>query len=199
MPLGSASSRNGGKWSGRGRAGGGGGGGGGGARPSEAWWGREFGRLGGRAVGRLAPPQPFQPPTRRTAEPPSLGPSARRTRARPDNQQRQTGGIEIGGGDALHIIARDREQFVEIGVDIVDRRVKGAIVLQLFRLPERRFAIGNEPRLRHVFRFLELGRRDAVRANAVELDRQQTIQAFGRHTLIDDAVERPDARSVARA
>src|SRR4051812_2510126 len=108
MPLGSASSRNGGDWRGPGRPGRGRGGGGGARGRGGGGGGGVLGGWGGGGVGGSPPPRPFHPPPRRPAEPPSLGPSARRTRARPDNQQRQTGGIEIGGGDALHIIARDR-------------------------------------------------------------------------------------------
>src|SRR5207247_8912336 len=88
----------------------------------------------------------------------SLGTSGRRTCARTDNDERQIAGSEVRAGDTLHIVARDREKFIQIGVDLVDGRVEGAIVVQLFRLSERGLTVRDEAGTQHVLRLLELGR-----------------------------------------
>src|SRR5206468_4889653 len=55
-----------------------------------------------------------------------------------------------------------------------------------------------ESRPERVLGLVELRRRDAVRADAVELDAQQAVEPIRRHALIDNAVCGPDAWAVAR-
>src|SRR5438045_4054178 len=170
------------------------------ARPPGDAWGRAPGRLSGSAVGRLETEPRFRkPPNRQTAKPPSSATSRRRPRTRSHNQQRQISRREIGARDALDVIAGHREQPVEIGVDLVDRAVEGAVVMKLLGLAQSRLPIANEAGAQRILRLLELGGRDAVGADRVELSPEQAVQTLRRDPLIDDAVDGEYPGSVPRA
>jgi len=62
-----------------------------------------------------------------------------------------------------HIITRHRQQVIEIGVDLLERRMEREIVVQLLGLSQRRLAVVDESRPERVLGFVELRRGDAVR------------------------------------
>src|SRR2546421_5035240 len=121
------------------------------------------GRTAGAPKRRLAtraPPASFRSPARR-----GLHEDHERVRR-----------IEILAGDAPDVFRGDREEAVQVGVDLGQRRVEHVVVLQLLGLPERRLAAVNEARAERVLRLRQLLARDSRGPEAVELRRDQRIE-----------------------